>query len=79
MISLNEVLGYDNLKIFQSSEFFSFSLDSVVLANYTNIRKKDNKIIDFCSGNAIVPLILSKRCDKRLEAIEIQEKLYSLA
>ena len=79
MISLNDVLGYDNLKIFQSSEFFSFSLDSIVLANYTIIRKKDNRIIDFCTGNAIIPLILSKRCDKKLEAIEIQEKLYSLA
>ena len=79
MISLNNVLGYDNLKIFQSSEFFSFSLDSIVLANYTIIRKKDKRIIDFCTGNAIIPLILSKRCDKKLEAIEIQEKLYSLA
>ena len=79
MISLNDVLGYDNLKIFQSSEFFSFSLDSIVLANYTIIRKKDKRIIDFCTGNAIIPLILSKRCDKKLEAIEIQEKLYSLA
>lgn len=79
MINLNDVLGYDDLKIFQSTDFFSFSLDSIVLANYTNIRLSDYKIIDFCTGNGIVPLILSKRCDKRLEAIEIQEKLYSLA
>ena len=78
MINLNSILGYKNLKIFQSTEFFSFSLDSIILANYTNIRLNDNKIIDFCSGNAVVPLILSKRCDKKIEALEIQEKLYKL-
>ena len=79
MIRLNDILGYNNLKIFQSTEFFSFSLDSIILANYTNIRLSDCKIVDFCSGNGVVPLILSRRCDKSVEAIEIQEKLYSLA
>lgn len=78
MINLNDILGYKNLKIFQNSEFFSFSLDSIVLANYTNIRINDNKIIDLCSGNAIVPLILSQRCDKCIDAIEIQKKIYDL-
>ena len=79
MIRLNDILGYNNLKIFQSTEFFYFSLDSIILANYTNIRLSDCKIVDFCSGNGVVPLILSRRCDKSVEAIEIQEKLYSLA
>lgn len=79
MIRINDVLGYKDLKIFQDSDFFSFSLDSVILANLTNIRLSDKLIIDFCTGNAIVPLILSKRCSKNIEGIEIQEKVYSLA
>lgn len=76
---INDILGYKNLKIFQNTEFFSFSLDSIVLANYCNIRYKDKKIIDFCTGNGVIPLILSKRCDKNIEGVEIQEKLYNLA
>lgn len=79
MINLNDVLGYDNLKIYQNPDFFSFSLDSIILANYTNVRKKDKKIIDFCTGNAIVPLVLSKRCDKNIEGIEIIDSIYDLA
>lgn len=79
MEKLNDVLGYKDLKIFQDTEYFSFSLDSIILSNYCNIRLKDKKIIDFCTGNGIVPLVLSRRCDKVIEGVEIQEKLYNLA
>jgi len=79
MERIDDVLGYPNLKIYQNSLFFSFSLDSIVLANYATIRIRDKKILDFCTGNGIVPLILSKRCDKSIEGVEIQEKLYDLA
>ena len=78
MERLDDILGYPNLKIYQNSEFFSFSLDSVVLANYSTIRLRDKKIMDFCTGNAVVPLILSQRCDKSIEGVEVQEKLYDL-
>lgn len=78
MKRLDDVLGYPNLKIYQNSEFFSFSLDSIVLANYSTIRLRDRKIMDFCTGNAVIPLILSKRCDKSIEGVEVQEKLYEL-
>lgn len=79
MISLNDILGYEDLKIYQDSDFFSFSLDSIILANYTTIRDRDKKIIDFCTGNAVVPLIISKRCDKDIEGIEVLKNVYSLA
>ena len=69
MIRKNDVLGYSNMKIFQDTDLFSFSLDSVILANYTNIRLRDNNIVDFCTGNAIVPLILSRRCSKKIIGI----------
>ena len=60
MKRLDDILNYD-LKIYQDSDFFSFSLDSIVLANYAKIRKNDNKIIDLCTGNGVVPIILNKR------------------
>ena len=37
MEKLNDVLGYD-LKIYQNDEWFCFSLDSVLLANFPKIK-----------------------------------------
>lgn len=78
MKRLDDILNY-NLKIYQDSDFFSFSLDSIVLANYSNIKKNDTKIIDLCTGNGVVPIILNKRFNKSIDCIEIQEKLVELA
>ncbi len=78
MERIDDILGYPNLKIYQNSDYFSFSLDSIILANYSTIRLRDQKIIDFCTGNAVIPLILSQRCDKRVEGVEVQEKLFEL-
>ena len=79
MKRLDDVLGYKNLHIFQDSNFFSFSLDSIILSNYSDIRLRDKKILDFCTGNGIVPLILSKRTKNKIIGVEIQEKLVELA
>ena len=79
MDRLDDVLGYKNLKIYQNSSYFSFSLDSIILANYTSIRLRDKNIIDFCTGNGVVPLILSKRTKAIIVGVEIQDKLADLA
>ena len=79
MERLDDVLGYNNLKIFQNSDFFSFSLDSIILANYSHIRLRDKKIVDLCTGNGIVPLILSRRTNSDIIGVEIQQKLCDLA
>lgn len=76
---LNDVLGYKNLKIYQNTDYFSFSLDSVFLANYSTIRLRDKSIVDFCTGNGIVPLILSRRTDRNIIGVEIQKELSVLA
>lgn len=79
MERIDDILGYSHLKIYQNSSYFSFSLDSIILANYSTIRLRDKKILDFCTGNGVVPLILSRRCDKSIEGVEVQEKLCDLA
>lgn len=79
MERLDDVLGYKDLKIYQNSDYFSFSLDSIILANYSNIRLRDKKIVDFCTGNGVVPLILSRRCKNSIDGVEIQEALANLA
>ena len=79
MIKLHDILGYKNRVIYQDDNFFSFSLDSVLLSNFCSVRKKDKKILDFCTGNGIVPFIISLRTDSKIEGIEIQKKIYDLA
>ena len=76
---LNDILGYPNRKIYQNTDFFSFFLDSVMLANFVTVRLRDKEILDLGTGNGVIPLILSLRTDKKIEGVEIQEKLYSLA
>ena len=79
MERLDYIVGYKNLKIYQNSDYFSFSLDSILLANFVNIRLGTRKIIDLGCGNAIIPIILSKRCSALIEGVEIQRSVFDLA
>lgn len=69
----------ENMRIIQSSETFSFSVDALLLANFVKINKRDNRIMDLCSGNGIIPLILSSRAAKPIDAVEIQSLLADMA
>ena len=71
---LNDILGYKGLKLYQDPDCFCFSLDSVVLANYCKIRKRDANIVEFCSGNGVVSIIMSRRTNANIVGIEIQKK-----
>ena len=76
---LHDIVGYKNRKIYQNTDYFSFSLDSVLLANFVNIRMNDNNIVDLCTGNAVIPLILTLRTKKNIIGVELQEEIYTLA
>lgn len=76
---LNDILGYKNRKIYQDTDCFSFSLDSIMLANFATIRLKDNSIIDLGCGNGVIPLILSLRTTKKIVGVELQNKLADMA
>ena len=75
---INDLLNYGNLKIVQNPKWFSFSLDSVLLANFAKVNNK-MKIIDFCSGNAPIPIFLSTRTKSKIIGVEIQKEVYELA
>ncbi len=78
MIVLNDLFDY-GLKIYQDTEYFKFSIDSILLAEFSKI-KPNFKILDMCTGNAPIPLILSTIIDKTIiDAVEIQEPIYNLA
>ncbi len=66
------------LHIIQSDEVFSFSLDAVLLAHFCNVPAR-GRIIDLCSGNGIIPLLLSTRTQSIIKAVEIQPRLADMA
>ena len=76
---LNDLLGYDNLKIIQRKDMFSFSLDSVLLANFMTVNKRFKKMVDLGTGNAPIPLFLSTRTKVRIIGVEIQDEAYDIA
>lgn len=74
----NLVVG-DDMKIIQSPSVFSFSLDAVLLANFANIPIKRGRILDLCTGNGVIPLLLSRRTNAEIIGVEIQERLVHMA
>jgi len=74
----NYLLGYENLKIYQDTEMFNFSLDSVLLPNFVTITKKTKRILDIGTGNAVIPMILTTKTDALIDAVEIQKDVYEL-
>lgn len=76
---LIDFLNIKNLKIIQRSDYFNFSLDTVLLANFLTINRTTKKILDLGTGNGSIPLLLSQRSKAHITGIEIQEISADLA
>ena len=86
--SLNEVPLYEgervddlltqNLHIIQSPEVFSFSMDAVLLGRFASVPAR-GRVLDLCTGNGVIPLLLSTRTKATIEGVEIQERLAGMA
>ncbi len=75
----HHLLNFKNMVIYQNTDYFTMSLDSLLLANFVTINLRDKMIIDLATGNAPIPLLLSKRTKAKIYGIEIQEEIYNLA
>ena len=75
---INDLVGYDNLKIVQNSNYFNLSLESLMIPRFC-LLKNNMKIIDFCTGNAPIPMILSTLTDSNIIGVELQKEIYNLA
>ncbi|MDC3414884.1 tRNA1(Val) (adenine(37)-N6)-methyltransferase [Aquibacillus sp. 3ASR75-11] len=73
------LLAEENMRIIQSAGVFAFSLDAVLLANFTYVPIKQGEIMDLCTGNGVIPLLLSKRSFANMTGVEIQERLFDMA
>ena len=78
MERINDLLEINNMKIYQNDDWFKFSLESVLLPNFVTINLRCKKIIDLCTGNAPIPLILSTKTKADIVGVEIQEDVYKL-
>ncbi len=76
---LDYLLAEENMKIIQSPEVFAFSLDAVLLADFTYVPVKQGNILDLCTGNGVIPLLLSKRSRAHITGVEIQSRLHDMA
>ena len=74
----NRLLNFGEMIIYQDNDYFLFSLDSVLLANFVTVKLTDKKIIDLCSGNAPIPMLLSFRTKARIFGVELQKYIYEM-
>ncbi|NPD11340.1 MULTISPECIES: tRNA1(Val) (adenine(37)-N6)-methyltransferase [unclassified Enterococcus] len=77
---LNENERIDQLyalgvKVIQSKKVFSYSIDSVLLANFPKIPNNKASIVDLCAGNGAVGLFVSQKTNCPITQIEIQPEL----
>ena len=73
------LLADESMQIIQSPTAFAFSLDAVLLADFASIPIKRGEILDLCTGNGAIPLLLSKRTNAKITGVEIQERIFSMA
>lgn len=73
-----EDLQFEGLKIIQNKNLYSFTSDSVILANFLKIKPKEIAV-EIGSGSGVISILASKktRC-KKFFAVELQERMFDL-
>ncbi|MFB5663737.1 tRNA1(Val) (adenine(37)-N6)-methyltransferase [Alteribacillus sp. HJP-4] len=78
---MGERLDYitEELLIIQSEDVFSFSIDAVLLARFCYVPKTKGRIVDLCSGNGVIPFVLTQRSSVPIIGVELQKRLCDMA
>lgn len=74
---INDLYNY-GYKIVQNKDYFKFSLDSILLADFVKVKFTDKKLLDLCTGNAPIPIILSDKVPE-IYGLELQKEVYQMA
>lgn len=73
-------LSSQGVRIIQSSDVFSFSLDAVVLADFVRENHRQRlQTVDLCAGNGAVALFLNRKLGGHITAVELQARLADMA
>lgn len=73
-----ENLHIPGYKIVQDKEKFCFGIDAVLLSAFARVYQNDS-VMDLCTGNAIVPILMSAKNQCNFTALEIQEDSVRMA
>lgn len=66
-------------KLIQNPERFCFGIDAVLLSGYAKA-KKDETVLDLCSGNGIIPILMEAKTEcNQFVAVEIQSDNVDMA
>ena len=78
--NIREDIVSKNYKILQKIDHYSMSTDSFLLPYFANVPKSSKKkIIELCSGNGGISIILREKSQAQIEMLEIQEDLVELS
>lgn len=74
-------LQIKNLKLIQNPDWFCFGVDAVLLSDFAaKTIKKDAVALDLCSGNGIIPILLTAKTQARhITGLEIQSEVAEMA
>lgn len=84
MSSLNANERIDDLnikgyRIIQNPDLFCFGMDAVLLSGFTKV-KPGQRVLDLCTGNGVIPILLeAKTKGAEFFGLEIQKLSYDLA
>ncbi|WP_191016202.1 tRNA1(Val) (adenine(37)-N6)-methyltransferase [Treponema zioleckii] len=73
-----ENLHIPGYKIVQDKEKFCFGIDAVLLSSFARVHPNDS-VMDLCTGNAIVPILMSAKNHCNFTALELQEDSIRMA
>ena len=78
-VEREEDLQCRGLKIIQDDRLYTFTSDSVVLANFVKI-KKGEKAVEIGAGSGVISILLSAKMPvSKIYAFELQNEMASLA
>ena len=67
------------MKIIQRNDFQNFTLDTVLLADFTKINRKTKKVLDIGTGCGIIPILLAEKSKAEIVGIELQKEMADIA
>ena len=74
-----EDLQCKGLKIIQNKNYYTFTSDSVILANFIKLNNKDN-CVEIGTGCGVISVLLSAKTDfNKIIAFEIQSEMARIA
>lgn len=72
-------LLHNNLQIIQSSDYFAFAIDAVLLTDFVEVKSND-RVIDLGTGTGVIPLLLATKNNlEQIVGVEIQSELVEMA